>query len=81
MWSIHRTAINIHSFDVVAKTLVIQKEKSQLQSELEKANKELAALYGKPVSLVAVNCSSLVLPAFVNTSNFYLLYFSKTKCS
>jgi len=36
------------------KTLVIQKEKSQIQSELENANKELAALRGKAVSYAAV---------------------------
>jgi len=45
----------IYSFVFFAKTLVIQKEKSQLQSQLEMANKELTALHGKPVSLVSVN--------------------------
>jgi len=37
------------------KTLVIQKEKSQLQSELERANKQLLAQLSKAVSCAAVD--------------------------
>ena len=44
---------------LVAKTLVIQKEKSHLQSELERANKELAAQHGK-----AVSCKLLLIGAY-----------------
>jgi len=54
MWSIQYSAILL-SADFVAKTLMIQKEKSQLQTELERASKELTELRGKPVSLVSVN--------------------------
>ena len=48
------------------KTLVIQKEKSQLQSELERAKQELAAQCGKAVSCAAVDWCLLVPRTFEN---------------
>ena len=44
------------------KTLVIQKEKSQLQSELERVKNELAAQCGKAVSCAAVVDWCFLLP-------------------
>jgi len=54
--------------------LVIQQEKSQLQLELERANKELAAQCGKAVSGIAVDCCSSSPLTFKNTSNFFILH-------
>jgi len=61
MYMYHSVCVSVMLFCVVVKTLVIQNEKSQLQSELDRVNKELAVQCGKAVSYFAVNCCSRVL--------------------
>ena len=55
------------------KTLVIQKDKSQLQAELERVNKELLELRGKAVSCTAV-ANSFVCKFFGDTVAVGVMY-------